>query len=54
LIVDQERIADVPELLADLVTDPDRLTTMRSGARSVAKPDAARRVATILKEVTGV
>lgn len=54
LIIDQERIADVPELLADLVNDPDRLTRMRRGARSVAKPDAAHRVATILKEVTGV
>ena len=54
LIVDQEQIADVPRLLADLATDPDRLATMRQRARSVAKPDAAHRVAAILKEVTVV
>jgi UDP-N-acetylglucosamine--N-acetylmuramyl-(pentapeptide) pyrophosphoryl-undecaprenol N-acetylglucosamine transferase len=54
VIVDQEQIDDVPDLLADLVADPERLEAMRNGARSVAKPDAARRVAAILKEVTGV
>ena len=54
VIVDQKRIGDVPELLASLVSDPDRLSAMRSGACSVARPDAARRVAAILKEVTGV
>ena len=54
LIVDQDEIADVPGLLLDLVGDPDRLAAMRDGARSVAKPDAARSVATILKEVAGV
>ncbi len=54
LIVDQEQIADVPGLLADLVADPDRLAAMRDGARLVAKPDAARHVAAILKEVIGV
>ncbi|MEA3511003.1 MAG: UDP-N-acetylglucosamine--N-acetylmuramyl-(pentapeptide) pyrophosphoryl-undecaprenol N-acetylglucosamine transferase [Actinomycetota bacterium] len=53
-IVIQEQIAEVPRLLADLVTDSDRLATMRKGARSVAKPDAAHRVAAILKEVTVV
>lgn len=54
LIIDQEQITDVPGLLAGLVADPDRLAVMRDGARSVARPDAARRVVDILKEVTGV
>ena len=54
LIIDEEQITDVPGLLAGLVADPDRLAVMRDGARSVARPDAARRVADILKEVTGV
>lgn len=54
LIVDQERISEVPGLLADLICDPDRRSIMRNGAQSVAKPDAARRVSAILKEVTGV
>jgi len=54
LIIDQEQIADVPGVLANLVVDPERLEAMSEGARSVAKPDAARRVAAILKEVVGV
>jgi UDP-N-acetylglucosamine--N-acetylmuramyl-(pentapeptide) pyrophosphoryl-undecaprenol N-acetylglucosamine transferase len=54
VIVDQGRIADVPSLLSNLVGDADRLDAMRSGARSVARPDAARRVVAILKEVSGV
>ncbi|MEA3502835.1 MAG: UDP-N-acetylglucosamine--N-acetylmuramyl-(pentapeptide) pyrophosphoryl-undecaprenol N-acetylglucosamine transferase [Actinomycetota bacterium] len=54
LVIGQDRIADVPPLLWSLVSDPDRLAAMRSGARSVAKPNAARRVAAILREVTGV
>jgi len=54
LIVDQQQIADVPGLLSELIADPERLTAMRAGARSVAKPDAAPRVAAIIKEVAGV
>lgn len=54
VLVDQAEIADVPGLLGDLVVDPQRLAAMREGARSVAKPEAARRVAAILKEITGV
>ncbi len=54
LVVAQDRIADVPGLLSSLVSDPDRLAAMRSGARSVARPDATRRVVAILKEVTRV
>ncbi len=54
VVIDQDRVADVPRLLSTLVADPDRLDAMRNGARSVAKPEAARRVATILREVAGV
>jgi UDP-N-acetylglucosamine:LPS N-acetylglucosamine transferase len=54
VVIDQDRIADVPRLLSSLVADPDRLDAMRNGARSVAKPEAAYRVATILREVAGV
>jgi UDP-N-acetylglucosamine--N-acetylmuramyl-(pentapeptide) pyrophosphoryl-undecaprenol N-acetylglucosamine transferase len=52
VIVDQARISDVPGLLATLVGDPDRLSIMRAGARSVARPDAATRIATALREIT--
>ena len=54
LVVDQERITEVPALLVSLATDIERLSAMRIGARSVAKPDAARHVAAILEEVTRV
>jgi UDP-N-acetylglucosamine:LPS N-acetylglucosamine transferase len=54
VIIDQEQIGDVPGLLSELIADPDRLEAMRGGAHSVAKPDSARRVAAIIKEVAGV
>ncbi|MEA2023681.1 MAG: UDP-N-acetylglucosamine--N-acetylmuramyl-(pentapeptide) pyrophosphoryl-undecaprenol N-acetylglucosamine transferase [Actinomycetota bacterium] len=54
LVVDQERITEVPALLVSLATDVERLSAMRIGARSVAKPDAAHHVAAILEEVTRV
>lgn len=52
IIIDQEHIEDVPDRLASLVQDPDRLAAMRDGARSVARPDAAQRIATALREIT--
>jgi len=52
VIVDQEQIAQVPGLLAVLVQDANRLAEMRSGARSVARPEAATRIAAALREIT--
>ncbi len=52
VVVDQERIAEVPRLLAHLIQDSERLAGMRSGARSVAKPEAATRIANALREIT--
>jgi len=51
VVVNQEDIAEVPGILERLVGDADRLATMGEGARSVARPDAASRVATIVREV---
>lgn len=51
VVVDQEHIADVPVLLAQLIEDSDRLAEMRAGARSVAKPEAAKRIAAALREI---
>ncbi len=51
IIIEQEHIATVPDRLASLVQDPDRLSTMRDGARSVARPEAAQRIATALREI---
>ena len=51
VIIDQDRIGEVPDILARLIANPDQLAAMRGGARSVAKPDAARRVAGALREI---
>ena len=51
VIVDQDRIGEVPDILTRLIANPDQLAAMRDGARSVAKPDAARRVASALREI---
>lgn len=51
IIVDQDRIADVPDVLTRLIGDPDRLVAMQAGARTVARPDSAQRVATALREI---
>jgi UDP-N-acetylglucosamine--N-acetylmuramyl-(pentapeptide) pyrophosphoryl-undecaprenol N-acetylglucosamine transferase len=51
VILGQDRIAEVPDILARLIGDPERLAAMRDGARLVAKPDAARRVASALREI---
>ena len=54
VIVDQERISDVPELLRQLIGDRERLSAMATGARSVARPDAALHVAEALREIANV
>jgi UDP-N-acetylglucosamine--N-acetylmuramyl-(pentapeptide) pyrophosphoryl-undecaprenol N-acetylglucosamine transferase len=51
VVVNQGDIADVPDILGSLIQNTDRLAAMRAGARSVARPDAAVRVADIVKEV---
>lgn len=54
VVVDQERIFDVPGLVRQLIGDPERLATMQAGARRVARPDAADHVAGALREVADV
>lgn len=51
MIIDQDRISEVPDLLLRVIHDPERLASMQAGARSVARPDAARRVAEALREI---
>jgi UDP-N-acetylglucosamine--N-acetylmuramyl-(pentapeptide) pyrophosphoryl-undecaprenol N-acetylglucosamine transferase len=53
IVVDQTRIDTVPAIVADLVADPERRETMRTGARYAARPDATRDVARIVMEVAG-
>jgi UDP-N-acetylglucosamine--N-acetylmuramyl-(pentapeptide) pyrophosphoryl-undecaprenol N-acetylglucosamine transferase len=54
VIVGQDRIGEVPDILEQLIGDPERLAAMRDGAHSVAKPDAAQRVANALREIANV
>ncbi|MGB5379397.1 MAG: UDP-N-acetylglucosamine--N-acetylmuramyl-(pentapeptide) pyrophosphoryl-undecaprenol N-acetylglucosamine transferase [Acidimicrobiia bacterium] len=51
VIVGQDRIVEVPGILARLIANPERLAAMGDGARSAAKPDATRRVASALREI---
>jgi len=51
IVIDQDAIGEVPRVLQELVADRERLAAMRGGALSVARADAAQRVATIVKEV---
>jgi len=51
VVVGQDRVADVPDILTRLVGDHNRLAAMQNGARSVAEPNAARRLASALREI---
>ncbi len=50
VVVPEGEVDSILPLVADLVVDGDRLATMGAAARSVARPDAARTVATVLAE----
>jgi len=54
VVVDQSHIQDVPSLLTDIMNDDIRLRAMRRGAASIARSDAAARVADALQEITSV
>lgn len=52
LVPDGECDADrMRTLIADLLADPERLTAMGDRARSVARPDAADRIADLVQEM---
>jgi UDP-N-acetylglucosamine:LPS N-acetylglucosamine transferase len=51
VVVGQDRVADVPDILTRLVGDHNRLAAMQNGARSAAEPNAARRLASALREI---
>ena len=45
IVVDQRELARVPELVEELLADPDRLERMSAAMRALAKPDAADAIA---------
>lgn len=52
LLPDAECTPDrMSALIAEILADPDRLAVMGANARSVARPDAARRIADVVAEV---
>jgi UDP-N-acetylglucosamine--N-acetylmuramyl-(pentapeptide) pyrophosphoryl-undecaprenol N-acetylglucosamine transferase len=51
VVVEQDRMGEVEGIVRRLIADPEELAAMRIGAFSTARPDAADRVASIVKEV---
>lgn len=45
VVVSQEAVGTVPDVVGELVADPNRLAAMRAATRSVARPDAAAVIA---------
>jgi UDP-N-acetylglucosamine--N-acetylmuramyl-(pentapeptide) pyrophosphoryl-undecaprenol N-acetylglucosamine transferase len=47
----QEQIDQLPRLVAELISSPARLEAMRSGAKRIAKPEAAATIADAMLEL---
>ncbi len=52
-IVAEDEVESLPEVVAELLADAERLREMSSGALAVARSDAARCVADVMIEVAG-
>jgi UDP-N-acetylglucosamine--N-acetylmuramyl-(pentapeptide) pyrophosphoryl-undecaprenol N-acetylglucosamine transferase len=53
VVVPESAVDTVPEVVASILGDPSRLEAMRAAARSVARPDAAQRVAAAMMAAHG-
>ncbi len=49
----QLTVDSLSALLLELLSDPGRLAAMSKGARSIAKPDAAERLADLVEQTAG-
>jgi len=50
IVVEEEQLATLPAIVADLIGDPKRLGAMATAASAIAKPDAARTIARTMIE----
>ena len=50
VVVDEEQLATLPDVVADLIADPTKLAAMATAASAIAKPDAARTIARTMIE----
>ena len=53
ILEDEARVETLTASLAAVLSDPDRLAAMSAGARSVALPDAAARLADLVEATAG-
>jgi UDP-N-acetylglucosamine--N-acetylmuramyl-(pentapeptide) pyrophosphoryl-undecaprenol N-acetylglucosamine transferase len=51
VVLSQDRIVGLPGLVSEVLSSPERLEAMRTGARSVAKPEAAMTIADAMLEL---
>ncbi|MGH8947739.1 MAG: UDP-N-acetylglucosamine--N-acetylmuramyl-(pentapeptide) pyrophosphoryl-undecaprenol N-acetylglucosamine transferase, partial [Acidimicrobiia bacterium] len=50
-VLTQERLDRLPGLVSEILLSPTRLEAMRIGARTIAKPDAAMKIAEAMQEL---
>jgi UDP-N-acetylglucosamine--N-acetylmuramyl-(pentapeptide) pyrophosphoryl-undecaprenol N-acetylglucosamine transferase len=50
-VLAQERLDRLPGLVSEILLSPERLEAMRIGARTIAKPDAAMKIAEAMQEL---
>ncbi len=51
VVLEEAEIERLPELIAELLNDRERLQSMREAARKLARPDAASAIAKLVREV---
>lgn len=52
-LIPEERLGELPGLVAELLVDGERLEAMAKAGAELARPDAAARVADVLMELAG-
>ena len=50
-VLSQDRLEKLPALVSEILLSPKKLESMRIGARSIAKPDAAMTIAEAMQQM---